>query len=133
MLNDYLAKAIVTLRHEKRLSQTAAPGRAGVANSAWSLWESGNRVPQPSGIRQICQGLGCSRFELEMKINQLHTDDLTEKAARIGAAPPVQNTTELIKALRNFGIVLSTQYQPLIDAILELHLLVRQPDPGEGS
>ncbi len=148
MLNSYLCKAITSIRREKHLSRTTAALRAGVSNSTWSLWENGDRVPRAEGIRQICQGLGCSSFELHMKVNQLHTEELTEQAARIGAAPPAHNTTELIakaerlmkldvsalppemqaafKNLRNFGIVLSTQYQPLINSIVELHMLVRR-------
>ncbi len=148
MLNSYLCKAITSIRRAKRLSRTTAALRAGVSNSTWSLWENGDRAPRAEGIRQICQGLGCSSFELQIKVNQLHTEELTEQAAKIGAAPPAHNTRELIakaerlmkldvsalpeemqrafKNLRNFGIVLSTQYQPLINSIVELHMLVRR-------
>ena len=148
MIYDHLRAAIAAIRQQKGISQTTAALRAGVANSTWSLWESGERAPKEGSIPQICTGLGCSRFELEMKVNQLHTDALTEQAARLRAAPPKHNTTELIakaerlmkldlaalpqevqrafKNLRNFGIVLSTQYQPLINSIVELHMLVKR-------
>ncbi len=148
MLNHYLCKAITSIRREKHLSRTTAALRAGVTLSTWSLWENGVRVPRAEGIRQISKGIGCSAFDLEMRINQLHTEALAEQATKIGAAPPAHNTTELIakaerlmkldlsglpqeaqrafKNLRNFGIVLSTQYQPLINSIVELHMLVRR-------
>ncbi len=148
MLNQYLCKAITSLRREKQLSRTTAALRAGVNLSTWSLWENGVRAPRAEGLQQICKGLGCSSFDLEMRINQLHTEELSERAAKMGAAPPAHNTTELIakaerlmkldlsplpqeaqrafKNLRDFGIVLSTQYQPLINSIVELHMLVRR-------
>ncbi len=148
MFNSYLCQAITSIRREKRLSRTTAALRAGVADSTWSLWENGKRVPRAEGIHQICKGLGCSSFELHMRINQIHTEELTEQAAKIGAAPPSHNTRELtaraerlmkldlstlpqevqraFKNLRNFGIVLSTQYQPLINSIVELHMQVRK-------
>lgn len=152
MFYDHLRTAMTAIRQQKGISQTTAALRAGVANSTWSYWESGERAPKEESLDQICKGLGCSRFELEMKINQLHTDDLTARAATLRAAPPAHNTTELIakaeqimkldvnnlpdelhrafKSLRNFGVILSTQYQPLMDAIIELHLLVRSPGSG---
>lgn len=152
MFHEHLRTAMARIRERKGLSQTTAALRAGVANSTWSVWESGERAPKDGSIPQICRGLGCSRFELEMKVNQLHTDALTEQATRLRAAPPAHHATELIDkaeqlmkldvhrlpdelhrafaSLRNFGVILSTQYQPLMDAIIELYLLVRTPDQG---
>lgn len=155
MFYEHLRTAMTHIRQRQGVSQTTAALRAGVANSTWSLWESGERAPKDGSIPQICRGLGCTRFELEIKVNQLHTDALTEQAARLRAAPPKHNTTELIakaekimkldvnnlpdelhrafKSLRNFGVILSTQYQPLMDAIIELYLLVRTPDTGRKT
>ena len=143
MIFELLPKAIVHLRREKHLSQSAAANRAGVAASTWCLWENGDQTPRPEGVRKICAGLDCTLFELEMKINQLHTEDLTQAAARLGAMPPLHKTPELVakaeglmkldmgtlpeelqrpvKRIRDFGVVLSTQYKPLIDSVFEIH------------
>ncbi|MCP3960517.1 MAG: helix-turn-helix transcriptional regulator [bacterium] len=149
MIFELLPKAIVKLRQAKHLSQSAAADRAGVAASTWCLWENGDQTPRPEGVEKICKGLGCTLFDLEIKINQLHTEDLTQTAAKLGAIPPIHKTSELIakaerlmkldmttlpedlrrpvKRIRDFGVVLSTQYKPLIDSILEIHRRLEDP------
>ena len=69
-----LAHAIRVFRGERTQAEVA--GAAGIDATTWSFYETGRRQPGEVNLGKVCQGLGCTRLELEATAWECRRRDL---------------------------------------------------------
>lgn len=63
-MSTFSRKSLVALRVERRLTQVALAGAAGVGEWTVQAWERGRHAPRPENLLQLAHVLGCQPDDL---------------------------------------------------------------------